>query len=362
MKKNRIIIVQPDIPSYRINFFSDLNKKLGDNRLSVYAGYHQDSSNKDKKILFQWHKSAQVYNFPLINLFWQKNISSMHLPNNCIVVLFGNPRYLSNLILFFRCKYHGIKIIWWTQLKSHTSSSYGTKIRLFFAKKANAILFYTYKEHDDFLKKNSVQSIVGYLNNGISTKEIIKYRKKYIFSERKSNIIFLGRLIEKTKLNVLLRAVANLNNKNIHLNIVGDGPMLKVYQEMALKFGIYESVSWWGEVREEESLAKVFNQSSLMIYPGAIGLALIHSFAYGVPVITHDNNVNHGPEFTTIEHEINSILFKEDHIVSLTQTIESLINDEKMLTRMSYECIKLVDNTFNTNDMCERFLDIIESV
>lgn len=361
MKKNKIIIIQPDIPSYRIDFFSDLNNELGDNRLSVYAGFRQNNYSKEERTTFKWHKIAPVYNFPLLNLFWQKNISGMHLPNNSVVVFFGNPRYLSNIILFIRCKYHGIKIIWWTQLRSHTSSSFGTKIRLFFAKKANAILFYTYKEHYDFLKQNSVQSAVGYLNNGISTKEIIKYRKKYIFSERKSNIIFLGRLIEKTKLGVLLHAIANLNTKNIHLNIVGDGPMLKKYQQIALKLGIHENISWWGDVRQEKHLADVFNRSSLMIYPGAIGLALIHSFAYGVPVITHDNNLNHGPEFTAIKHAKNSMTFKEDDIDSLTETIKLLINDEKVLARMSHECITLVGKTFNTFDMCKRFLDIIDS-
>jgi glycosyltransferase involved in cell wall biosynthesis len=361
LKKNKIIIVQPGIPSYRIDFFSDLNNKLGDNRLSVYADHHQDNYSEDIYTSFQWHKMAPVYNFPILNLFWQKNISGMRLQNNSIVVLFGNPRYLSNIILFIRCKYHGIKIIWWTQLRSHTSSSFGTKIRLFFAKKADAILFYTYKEHDDFLKKNSVQSAVGYLNNGISTKEIIRYRKKYIFSERKRNVIFLGRLIEKTKLDVLLRAIANLDTNNIHINIVGDGPMLKEYQEIALKLGIHKSVSWLGDVRQEKHLAEIFNRSAIMIYPGAIGLALIHSFAYGVPVITHNNNLNHGPEFTAIKHAINSMTFKEGHIDSLTQTIKLLINDEKALTGMSHECIRLVDKTFNTFDMCERFLDIIES-
>ena len=53
--------------------------------------------------------------------------------------------------------------------------------------------------------------------------------------------------------------------------------------------------------------------SDAFLYPGYIGLSLVHALWYGLSVITHDNLLRHAPEFTVLKDKFNSINIKENN-------------------------------------------------
>lgn len=53
-----------------------------------------------------------------------------------------------------------------------------------------------------------------------------------------------------------------------------------------------------------------FAESMYYVSPGAVGLGDLHSFAYGVPVLTMEDE-NHGPEVENIKQNINGYVFKD---------------------------------------------------
>jgi len=64
----------------------------------------------------------------------------------------------------------------------------------------------------------------------------------------------------------------------------------------------------------ESDLAPWFLSSELFIHPGAIGLSLLHSFGYGLTVITHDNKMLHNPEYAIFEPELTGRNFHKSDI------------------------------------------------
>ena len=86
-------------------------------------------------------------------------------------------------------------------------------------------------------------------------------------------------------------------------------------------------------------LSHVFSRSIAYVSPGHVGLGVLHSFSFGVPVITFELDT-HAPEFYNITHGKNGILLPPS---------ESLLSDTLffMTANRSYST-KLGHNAFST--------------
>ena len=52
---------------------------------------------------------------------------------------------------------------------------------------------------------------------------------------------------------------------------------------------------------EEPDIAQIANRCRLFVYPGGVGLSLIHAMAYGLPSIIHDDRWRHMPEIAAFQ-------------------------------------------------------------
>ena len=59
-----------------------------------------------------------------------------------------------------------------------------------------------------------------------------------------------------------------------------------------------------------KEIFKYFLLSDIFVYPGGIGLALLHALSFGLPVITTDNYLLHGPEIELLIPGKNGDLYK----------------------------------------------------
>lgn len=98
--------------------------------------------------------------------------------------------------------------------------------------------------------------------------------------------LYVGRLSEEKGPQVLLRAWARLGG-HVPLRIAGDGPLK---EELGLEFGAsgLSGVKLLGKVRSEE-IVELLHGARFLVFPSiwfeTFGLAIIESFACGVPVI-----------------------------------------------------------------------------
>src|SRR5690606_37002245 len=113
------------------------------------------------------------------------------------------------------------------------------------------------------------------------------------------DIIYVGRLISDKKPQLLLEAylqakAQGLLPPHVRLVLVGSGPLEGALKQRAQTTPFYDSVVFPGHVSNINQLREFYSRAFCTINPGYIGLLLIQSYAFGVPVFSSRNEV-HSP-------------------------------------------------------------------
>jgi glycosyltransferase involved in cell wall biosynthesis len=196
----------------------------------------------------------------------------------------------------------------------------------------------------------------------ISEKQRDDFRATLFKDPTLHQLIFIGRLIPEKKLQMLINAVAGLKKENIPVNLlfVGDGPERAVLEQLVDNNGIGDQVCFYGASYNETANYQLIYSSECCVAPGQIGLTAIHSLMYGVPVISHDNANDQGPEFEAIKHLKNGALFEYNNEQDLKEKIVMVLDMIKTKSRSAIEadCYEVVDKFYNP----EVQRDLIENV
>ncbi|MEP4558925.1 glycosyltransferase family 4 protein [Cobetia amphilecti] len=358
-----IKIIQPSIPRYRLPFYNNLSL-IYSNKFKVYYS-SGDLGILTKKVKKDWAISLGSEKKLPLKLAWQSNVSWIKISKSDIIVLSGNPRYISTIILLLRAKCYGAKIVWWGHYWSSSSRKWRQYLRFLPMYLSSAILFYTDEEVVAFEKECKIKNrkcIVSALNNGLEIKDIEEVRGFYNPTNRYPEFLFIGRLTEKTKLETLFEALSILEHKAPLINIIGDGPLREHLEDFAKSLGVNCKIIWHGGLTTERDISVIANRCLGFIYPGEVGLSLIHAMAYGLPAIVHNNNKLHMPEISAFGHGLTGLTFKYNDATSLSNTISKFTLDSRALEYYSEEALKVVKKKYNTDNMTVRFLELIENL
>jgi len=112
------------------------------------------------------------------------------------------------------------------------------------------------------------------------------------WSERKGDLVFLGRLVSQKGCDTLLRAIGRLAGQDItpQLTIVGDGPERTPLEVLADKLGLTSQVHFAGKA-QGRSLADILNDHRVIVVPSSyeepFGIVALEGMACGcVPVVS----------------------------------------------------------------------------
>jgi glycosyltransferase involved in cell wall biosynthesis len=170
----------------------------------------------------------------------------------------------------------------------------------------------------------------------------------------KPNVLFVGRLQARKKVDLLLQACAALPlTLQPNLTIVGDGPAYSSLVELAKQ--IYPTAEFPGPLHGE-ALARFFNQADLFILPGTGGLAVQEAMTYGLPIImgagdgTNDDLVRptNGWQFSRPEE--------------LIDILRLALSDVRGLREKGTASYNIVSQEINLVTMREGFLKAINQV
>ncbi|MBL4591498.1 MAG: glycosyltransferase family 4 protein [Phycisphaerales bacterium] len=162
------------------------------------------------------------------------------------------------------------------------------------------------------------------------------------------------RLMPDKRIDMLINAAEILERNGFPVNIliVGSGPEEKNLRDQAESKGV--AVHFSGAVYDEHTLGEVLMAADLTVMPGAIGLLVMHSMAYGTPVISHNNFDNQGPENEAIVEGITGGFFEEGSVESLAQAIEHWVSNPEKLTAGKAEAISMIDKFYNPQSQRNR--------
>ncbi|WHZ30326.1 MAG: hypothetical protein OJF51_005129 [Nitrospira sp.] len=370
-------IVQPLVPEYRVPFFEALARS-GQCNIQVFASAMLSGS--------QSLRSASV-DHPFINLnhpcigylnhrvLWQKGLRlEERLRRGDVLVVCGNPRFLSNYPLIWRAKRRGIATVWWGIGTMPSQQHFTGMIRRFIMQWADSILLYTDREREEYLGMGFSPDRVFAINNSIDQGPIQRAMREWTperlaaFQVQETLVgrpvfLFCGRLSKKAQVDLAIEAFAAYlkKDKGALLVIIGDGEERERLKDLAQRFQLVHSIRWLGELYDQQMMAPWFLTAKCFVYPGYIGLSILHAMGYGLPVVTHSNMLNQSPEIVALSDGHNGLLFDENNRDDLFRKMQVLSADESLRRRMSRSATQTATREFSLDSMVQRFLKAVHA-
>ncbi len=150
-----------------------------------------------------------------------------------------------------------------------------------------------------------------------------------------AGILFIGRLRRESRLDLLLRVIDRVRREDgleLRLHVIGEGeeaPRLRA-QARGSSWAVFH-----GGVYDPARIREISLDCFAGCYPGNAGLSVVHMMSLSLPVITHDNLREHGPEPSFIRDGISGWLFDHsDPEASLYRAIRALASDPGKIAQM----------------------------
>lgn len=276
-------------------------------------------------------KMHQIQNYLIgRHLWWQQGVLKALWSTNFNTAIFlGDMKILSNWIGILICRIRRKKVAFWTHGIYGNEKGLKKKIRLFFLSLADQLFLYENRAKQILVKHNFSKERLHVVYNSINLKtqtEVYKnLTKKGAFNKKAKlhNLIFFGRLTKIKKVDLLLPALASLNQKTINyqLKIVGDGAEKQYLETLVKKYKAEQYIEFVASTYDETEIGNLFFEADLLVSPGNVGLNAVHALSYGTPVLTHCNFKNQMPEHEAIIDNYNGCFHLENDIESIAQKI-----------------------------------------
>ena len=248
-------------------------------------------------------------------------------------IMIGEPGLLTTWILpwLLRLLRPKAKVMFWTHGWYGRESRLKAMLKRFYFKPAHAILTY-----GDYARRLMIEAgfnaerifaIHNSLNHDLQVRIRQTLTPSDIYSHHFGNtapvLLFIGRLTAVKHLDMLLKAVRLLADKEETYNIVfvGNGTERAALQQQTEQLQLADRVWFYGESYDEQTNATLIYNADLCVSPGNVGLTAMHALVYGTPVLTHDDFTWQMPEFEAVVDGTTGSFFHHGSTESLSQSI-----------------------------------------
>jgi rhamnosyl/mannosyltransferase len=165
-------------------------------------------------------------------------------------------------------------------------------------------------------------------------------------------ILFVGRLRYYKGLDTLLRALPSL--PDVELEVVGDGPMGPVWQNLARSLGLQSRVRFVGEV-SDDALIEHYESADVFVLPAnarseAFGSVLLEAMASGLPVVSTE--IGTATSWVNRDGETGRVVPAKDPR-ALADALDSLLRDGAARERMGRAGRARVETHFSHTKMLQ---------
>lgn len=388
MKK--ALIVYHYLALYRLPIFRELMQS----NVVEYTLISGNTAEKEIKLISDNYKKQPVNegglrwkhlnNVWLLNkkFLWQTGLIKEIVKGDYDSFIFlGSPYFLSTWVAVILAKLKGKKVYYWMHGVYRENPGLVDYIKLFgFYKLANGFFLYGSRAAG-ILKKYRVRedkdihviyNSLAYQENlllrrNLETSDILNFRQKEFQDSSTPVIVFIGRLNDVKRLDLLFQAQDILKKKHgrpfFNSIIIGDGQEAGNLKQLAETLGLSANIVFKGAIYDEATNAELLMHSDLCVTPGEVGLTAIHSLAYGTPTISHDNLNIQMPEVESIRPGFNGDLFKHNDVASLAESIEKwlTLNPVKTAAIMS-DCYQVIDQYYNPKFQAKIFNEVLSKI
>ena len=231
------------------------------------------------KTIFTIYKLGKNKDLIFVNgLGTETTIANIFLKKKIIRKIVGDPVWerayskakISESFDEFQVKNYGFSI------------SFQKKVRSFSIKKSDIVV--TPSQHlKNFILNLGFKNKIEIINNGV----LIPEENTNIFTNDQINITIVSRLVSHKNIKKIIRAISDLNDPLIYLNIIGDGPELNQLQKISLESNNKDNIIFHGKLNRDD-INHIFLKSDIYIqasnYEG-LPHSLLEAMSYGIPVL-----------------------------------------------------------------------------
>lgn len=188
---------------------------------------------------------------------------------------------------------------------------------------------------------------------------------KFINSENRDIILFVGRLVEKKGVRYLINAFAHYSKKTQNectLWIIGDGILRSELEQYALSLRISDRIIFFGAVKNKE-LRDYYSSATIFVAPSISdsegdtegqGVILLEAMACHTPIIA--SSIGGIPEIIT--NNETGILVRPEDPVELANAISSLLSNKRKAQYLASRAFDIVQNKYDWQVISDKFTSI----
>ncbi len=292
--------------------------------------------------------------------FYRPGIQKMLRKDFDCFLMLGESRALSTWLFCVKARlFHPKKKVYFWSHGWYGKESKAERLikKLFFRLPNGGIFLYGKYACELMIKEGFNPDKLFVIHNSLAYNEQVAIRQQLVakpiynehFGNDYPNLFFIGRLTTIKKLDMVLRAMAQLktSGQNYNMTFIGGGEVQSELEKLASELGLQNIVWFYGPCYDEKVLGEMIYNADLCVSPGNIGLTAMHSLVFGTPAITHDDFPHQMPEFEAIKEGITGTFFKIDNVDSLADGISKwFTNKGNKREEVREACMKEIDENW----------------
>jgi glycosyltransferase involved in cell wall biosynthesis len=345
-----LLINQGKIPHYRVpvyNYLGSYLEKKGFRVTVVSAGIQEGISDSATF-------SAIVLPLNSLNL-----IKTILKADPQVVIFWVNLKYKYLFPVIVFTKAIGKKALYWGHGKdlmdigaSLKNLAYATEHWI-----CDAIILYAEHLKKYIMKKFHYKVFIANNTLNLTSINTESFAKEMTLSKynikTKKNIICMGRMQKRKRLEDLFSAFKILDDPGIGLILVGpdtDGLLNEIDGSNIYKLG---------PIYGDERFA-LLSASDVYCLPGAVGLSIVDAFYCGLPIVTEEGDES--PEIMYLQDRVNGFIVPKGDATQLALKLKLLLNNDLLRTKFSKAARDEIITKGNMDVMCKGFEDALRYV
>jgi L-malate glycosyltransferase len=361
----RVVMAERRLTHYRVPLYEKTRELLAakemDFRVLAGKGTVEEIEKRDGGHL-AWATTLPTHYLFSGAVCWQP--LGKHLRGADLVIVNDQNKLLYNQRLLWGPRRYRLAL--WghgRNMQSHSPNGLRERFRRFTIARADWYFAYTQISVDTVGKTGFPLSRITNLNNAVDTSAMLGDRDSVSPDEvavAKKSLgladmpigLFIGSLYADKRLDFLFEACTRIRQRLPHFQclIIGDGPEHRRVQEWA---AAHKWIHWLG-ARQAREKALYVKCADVILNPGLVGLGILDSFVFGVPMITTACGI-HSPEIAYLRSNHNGLITR-DNIDDFAAAVSSLLVDTAAMQRMRRACLVSAEE-YSLDSMASRFVD-----
>ncbi|MFW5887849.1 MAG: glycosyltransferase family 4 protein [Bacteriovoracia bacterium] len=372
MKKIRkkVVIIQRVFTNYRkplIELLKDILDKKNIDLVFIYGQCTKEEAKKADNADLDWGCKVKNKYLPF-GFVWQP--LHKELFDADLVIVEQANKLLLNYCLFILRPLFKMKIGFWGHGWCHQQkpNSFSNKFKNLLVNKVDWWFAYT-SNVVKYLEQHGVnRNKITDVQNSIDTKEIKEYKKHITYSDiqnfREKHSIpqgafigaYCGGIYKEKQIRFLLESAKEVisSSDRFYLLVIGGGPDVDIVLDAVRES---DRIIYVGPKFGKDKAIHL-SASHLLLVPSAVGLVVLDSFIFGVPIITTEHNT-HGPEFSYIENGKNGIVTKHEKKAYAEEIVKCISSNDRR-NEIASNAIKDGEK-YTIENMANNFLEGIQT-